>query len=119
MNRVQGTMSSAWRKHLVGAAATVAVVGGSLVGFAGVANAAPHAPSQPQVSVSAGAPATADSAAASGWTFYRAYWTKSACVKEGLAGERKHWWKDSDCKYKRGLDGRMKWFLYVYDRVAG
>ncbi|WP_158857503.1 hypothetical protein [Streptomyces sp. NRRL B-1347] len=119
MNRVQGTTSSAWRKHLVSATATVAVAGGSLVGFTGVANAAPQTPSQPQVSMSTTATADSAAKAASGWTFYRAYWTKSACVKEGLAGERKHWWKDSDCKYKRGLDGRMKWFLYVYDRVAG
>ncbi|MEV0503281.1 hypothetical protein AB0I84_37585 [Streptomyces spectabilis] len=119
MNRDQGTASFAWRKRLVGATATVAVAGGTLVGFASVANATPHTPPQTRVSVSHGAPATADSSMASGWTFYRAYWTKRACVQEGLAGERKRWWKDSDCKWKRGTDGRMKWFLYDYDRVAG
>ncbi|MEU0935996.1 hypothetical protein [Embleya sp. NPDC005971] len=42
-----------------------------------------------------------------GWHFYRAYWTKAACLVEGdaLGGVTK-------CQYQRGNDGKMKWFLY-------
>ncbi|MFF5706579.1 hypothetical protein ACFY7H_29435 [Streptomyces sp. NPDC012794] len=66
-----------------------------------------------------GTSASTASAAQAGWTFYRAYWTKSSCQAEGRAGKSKHWWKDYNCQYQRGNDGQMKFFLYVFNRVAG
>ncbi|WP_030417708.1 hypothetical protein [Streptomyces sp. NRRL F-5065] len=47
------------------------------------------------------------SAVPAGWHFYRAYWTLGACTAEGDALGGSYY-----CEYKRGNDGKMKWFLY-------
>ncbi|WP_157857551.1 hypothetical protein [Streptomyces yerevanensis] len=43
------------------------------------------------------------------WRFWAAYWTPEACVAVGDQSGRN--WK---CEYKRGTDGKMKWFLYLW-----
>ncbi|MDQ1013628.1 hypothetical protein [Streptomyces afghaniensis] len=43
------------------------------------------------------------------WHFYRAYWTKAACLTEGDALGYNY-----KCQYQRGNDGKMKWFLYLW-----
>ncbi|WP_053928277.1 hypothetical protein [Streptomyces chattanoogensis] len=110
------------RRGVVTAVATTALFGAGLAGFAGTAAAAPQpsAQAQAQARVPAVHAAGSDvSTTASGWTFYRAYWTGSACKSEGKRGKSKGWWSDYSCNYDRGNDGKMKWFLYVYNRVGG
>ncbi|MCX4966908.1 hypothetical protein OHA98_19145 [Streptomyces sp. NBC_00654] len=100
----------------------LALAGGAVMAFAlpvSSAQATPQSPPQAQVLASESTPASADALQAAGWSFYRAYWAKSSCLSEGKAGTSKHWWKDYNCKYQRGNDGNKKWFLYVFDRVAG
>ncbi|MBP2327486.1 hypothetical protein JOF56_007871 [Kibdelosporangium banguiense] len=84
-------------------ALVTAVLGGALAvgGMGMTAHAAEAAPSS-KVSASE---TTAQILAS--WHFYRAYWTLGACAAEGnaLGGTYK-------CEYKRGSDGRLKWFLY-------
>ncbi len=43
------------------------------------------------------------------WHFYRAYWTKAACLTEGDALGYPY-----TCSYGKGNDGRYKWFLYLW-----
>lgn len=110
------------RRGAVTAVATAALLGAGLVGFAGTAGAAPQPSAQAQTQSRVPAVHTADgnvSAKGSGWTFYRAYWTGDACKSEGKRGKKNGWWTTSSCNYDRGNDGRMKWFLYVYNRTGG
>ncbi|MFF4947930.1 hypothetical protein [Streptomyces chattanoogensis] len=110
------------RRGVVTAVATTALLGAGLVGFAGTAAAAPQPSAQAQTQSRVPAVHTADrnvSAKGSGWTFYRAYWTEAACKSEGKRGKKNGWWTTSSCNYDRGNDGRMKWFLYVYNRTGG
>ncbi|OPC79611.1 hypothetical protein B4N89_00395 [Embleya scabrispora] len=43
------------------------------------------------------------------WHFYHAYWTKGTCAGVGIDSG-----KDWLCQYKKGNDGKMKWFLYLW-----
>ncbi|MFF7655343.1 hypothetical protein ACFZCY_36870 [Streptomyces sp. NPDC007983] len=114
------------RRALMSAVATAAVLGTGLLGLAGTAEAAPRPSAAVQAATgqaatdqaATGHAATGENSArlAAGWSFYRAYWTKSACVSEGKAGTSKRWWSDYSCKYETGNDGNKKWFLYVYNR---
>ncbi len=72
----------------------------ALTGTAATAEAADGTAS-PQLSVSE------TSAVPASWHFYRAYWTVGACSAEGDALGGSYY-----CEYKRGNDGKMKWFLY-------
>ncbi|MCP9958861.1 hypothetical protein [Streptomyces sudanensis] len=102
-----------WRRAAVGGV-TAVVLGSGLAGTAGAADTgtrttAQHRSSTGQVSEGAVRGAT-------DWSFYRAYWTKNACLSEGKLGKAKGWWEDHSCKKRQGNDGKMKWFLYVYNR---
>ncbi|MFJ9417678.1 hypothetical protein ACIRPT_26420 [Streptomyces sp. NPDC101227] len=105
------------RGGLATAAATTVLLGAALTGFAATADAAPQS-AQTHAAVSHAT--TGDAVATrTGWSFYRAYWTKSACVSEGKRGKAKGWWSGYSCNREQGNDGKMKWFLYVYNRVGG
>lgn len=81
---------------------TSLVLGGALAlgGTVVTAQAAEPAPA-PKISVNESKTAMA------GWHFYHAYWTQNTCraVGQALGGPY-------NCEYKRGNDGKMKWFLY-------
>ncbi|GAA2429291.1 hypothetical protein [Streptomyces macrosporus] len=106
---------SSKRRILASTVATAAALGIGLTGPAGTAGAV--SPSQAPTGVST-SPGTNGGVSVEplAWSFYRAYWTKSACLSEGKNGKSKGWWKDYSCKYEQGNDGHMKWFLYVYNR---
>ncbi|MFI0777493.1 hypothetical protein [Streptomyces sp. NPDC021212] len=96
--------------------ATTVVLGAGLLGLAGTAEATPRPSAPAQVVTGHAVTGENSGQLAAGWSFYRAYWTKSACVSEGKAGKTKRWWADYSCKYETGNDGYKKWFLYVYNR---
>jgi hypothetical protein len=86
------------KRALVGA-----VLGGAFV-LGGVGMTAQAAESAPAPTVSA---SQTDVQILASWHFYRAYWTKAACLTEGdaLGGT-------FTCSYAKGSDGKWKWFLY-------
>ncbi|MGW0538208.1 hypothetical protein [Streptomyces sp. NPDC003032] len=43
------------------------------------------------------------------WHFYAAYWTQSACAAVGEQSNAQAY----RCDYKKGNDGKWKWFLYL------
>ncbi|WEV27070.1 hypothetical protein OYE22_19110 [Streptomyces sp. 71268] len=104
------------RRALTSTVATAAVLGTGLLGFAGTAEATPRSSATVQSATSQVASSENSAQLTAGWSFYRAYWSKSACLSEGKAGKAKRWWSDYNCKYETGNDGKKKWFLYVYDR---
>jgi hypothetical protein len=82
-----------------------AVLGGALVlGGTGLAQAAEPSP---VVAASETNVSETNVEIMASWHFYRAYWSKAACLTEGdaLGGTFK-------CEYKKGNDGKWKWFLY-------
>ncbi|GGU43892.1 hypothetical protein ACH4HG_41180 [Streptomyces coeruleorubidus] len=87
------------RRALVGA-----VLGGALAlgGTAATAQAAEPAPA-PKVS------ASETNVGIMGWRFYAAYWTLDACAAVGDQSGRDYY-----CERKRGNDGKLKWFLYLW-----
>ncbi|MEV0321144.1 hypothetical protein ACIBKX_18220 [Streptomyces sp. NPDC050658] len=92
------------RQALVGA-----TLGGALALGGTLSTAQAAEPAQPAPKVSAKASAGEKNVGIMSWRFYAAYWTNSACVAVGEQSGRDYY-----CQYKRGNDGRMKYFLYLW-----
>ncbi|MFI9045946.1 hypothetical protein [Streptomyces sp. NPDC053427] len=118
MKSANSRKSPLLRRSLATAAVTTALLGIGLTGLAATAEAAPRPSAHTQLAAGHATTSTA-TVARTGWSFYRAYWTKSACVSEGKRGKAKGWWSAYSCNREQGNDGKMKWFLYVYNRVGG
>ncbi|SED26410.1 hypothetical protein SAMN04490356_7698 [Streptomyces melanosporofaciens] len=77
-------------------------LGGALaLGGTAVTAQAADGTASPQLS------ASETNAVPASWHFYRAYWTKAACLTEGDALGGTY-----TCSYGKGNDGKYKWFLY-------
>ncbi|MFD8395936.1 hypothetical protein ACFV2N_43790 [Streptomyces sp. NPDC059680] len=84
------------------ATAVVGIATASLAG-ANASFAAPALSSKPAAS------AMGEVHPMAGWHFYRAYWTKAACVSEGESLPYDYY-----CTGGYGSDGNWKYFLYVW-----
>lgn len=49
-----------------------------------------------------------------GWHFYRAYWSKAACVSEGEYLLDQYGYDDYSCPGGFGSDKKFKYFLYIW-----